>query len=84
MSNILPAAAVPRGRELVPHLVGTTTCMFLTPTVGTKPSTVQAFSFQVAASTIDGILPSESITNIWVALGYGVNNHFFVKNAQED
>jgi len=54
------------------------------PLVSTEPSTVRAFSFDVATSMLDGILLSEAISNIWVALGYVINNHFFVQNAHKD
>ena len=84
MSGAVPAPTVPQGRELISHPVGTTSCKLPKPLTGTGPSPVRAFSFNVATSTLDGSLASESISNIWVALGYVVNNHFFVQNAHED
>ena len=84
MSGTVPAAGVPQGRELVSQLVGTTTCMLPKPLTGSEPATVRAFAFNVATTTLDGIMSIESPSGVWSALGNVVNNHFFVQNAHED
>ena len=84
MSGAVPAAEIPQGRELVTQLVGTTTCMLPRTLTGSEPSSVRAYAFNVATTTLDDVMTVESPSGVWSALGNVIGNHFFVQSALKD